>query len=435
MAHGNKSGENATKEHEATTMISGDATTPTPLARPARVAGWLLALLPVILLFSGMAATPVLILVALLAVVAQPEPWVARWQRVRTEARFALVIAGLLFAWPLLSPLWSITPAVSFETAARAVVLMVFGAVAYVFCRDHPSLTSSLARRLVITLLVAGALLVAENVLPVGPIRLVYDALGLDYAGFMNKSVNRGLAALAVLTWPAVAALHAQGRHGLALALPVLVAVPVFLMDSLSAKVALAAAIIAYLLLARVRWSVTALAVALPAFVAFWPAIFQALDQPVFAQAEVYDALPSTAQHRIEIWRFTLDRSFERPWLGWGAEAARAVPGGNVIYSGERKYMPLHPHNGALQILLEQGIVGLMLSCAALALLLDRWRALPMARDAQAAGGAAIVAYLAVGFSAFGYWASWWMAVGWLAALLWRNSSWIPDQASGMASN
>ncbi|MDX2143446.1 MAG: O-antigen ligase family protein [Rhodospirillaceae bacterium] len=401
-------------------MTAGEATTSVPSA--TRITAWLLALLPVTLLFSGMAATPVLILVAILAVAAQPEPWTARWSRLHAEARFALIMAVLLFAWPLLSPLWSITPLVSLEAATRAIALMVFGAVAYVFCRDQHSHAASLAPRLTAALLIAGALLVAEKLLPLSPIRLAYDALGLDYAGFMNKSVNRGLAALAVLTWPAVAALQARGQTVFASMLPLLMAVPIFLMDSLSAKVALAAAIVVYHVLAHARWTVTALAVALPAFVAFWPAIFQTLDQPVFARAEVYDALPDTAQHRIEIWRFTLERAAERPWLGWGAEAARAVPGGNVIYAGERKYMPLHPHNGAMQILLEQGIVGLMLSCAALALLLDRWRALAVSRAAQAAGGAAIIAYLAVGFSAFGYWASWWMALGWLSVILWRGA-------------
>jgi O-antigen ligase len=262
---------------------------------------------------------------------------------------------------------------------------------------------------------------------------LAYDALGLDYARFMDKSVNRGLAALAVLTWPAVAALEARGRRRLALALPFLMAVPIFVMDSLSAKVALVAAMVAFHLLARARWAATAMAVLLPAFVAFWPVTFQALGPPVFEMPRVYDAMPATAQHRIEIWRFTLDRAYERPWLGWGAEASRAVPGGDVKYSGERKYMPLHPHNGAMQILLEQGIIGLVLSCAALALLLDRWRALDVSRAAQAAGGALVIAYMAVGFSAFGYWASWWMALGWLAAILWRGGVTSPASSPSAA--
>ena len=40
--------------------------------------------------------------------------------------------------------------------------------------------------------------------------------------------------------------------------------------------------------------------------------------------------------------------------------------------------------------------------------------------EAKAAAAATLVAYLMIGFSAFGMWQTWWIATGWIAAVLWR---------------
>ena len=102
-------------------------------------------------------------------------------------------------------------------------------------------------------------------------------------------------------------------------------------------------------------------------------------------------------------------------------ETARHIPGGDVVYFGERKYMPLHPHNSALQVFLELGVVGFALAVTALTLSLRRWSRLQgVPAPTQAAAVAMIVAYLSIGFTAFGVWQSWWIAVGWIGAVLWR---------------
>ena len=85
---------------------------------------------------------------------------------------------------------------------------------------------------------------------------------------------------------------------------------------------------------------------------------------------------------RVAIWRFTTERVVERPWLGWGMDASRMWPG----------VIPLHPHNAALQVWLELGVVGA--ACAAVA-----------------------IAYLTIGALSFGVWQEWWLGLGVLAAV------------------
>ena len=70
--------------------------------------------------------------------------------------------------------------------------------------------------------------------------------------------------------------------------------------------------------------------------------------------------LPRSTYHRLLVWGFTADRIEERPVLGWGLNASRAVPGGAKSLDVSEPALPLHPHNAALQWRLELGILGVL---------------------------------------------------------------------------
>ncbi|TCH97046.1 hypothetical protein EJV46_17135 [Roseococcus sp. SYP-B2431] len=135
--------------------------------------------------------------------------------------------------------------------------------------------------------------------------------------------------------------------------------------------------------------------------------------------------LPPSAAHRLLIWDFVSGRIAERPLLGWGMEASRAIPGGIghasaavlaefglTAQSGwfsSAQLLPLHPHNLALQTWLELGAVGAALMALLLAMLALR-----------AEGGAASGAYaagLVIAMLSYGAWQYWWVAALLLAAV------------------
>jgi O-antigen ligase len=99
-------------------------------------------------------------------------------------------------------------------------------------------------------------------------------------------------------------------------------------------------------------------------------AIFPALPIDMDAVARIHEAVPqlaNSAVHRFAIWHFAIDRIAERPLLGWGLDASRALPGGSDLIEDPRLpelarmgglWMPLHPHNPALQWRLELGLPG-----------------------------------------------------------------------------
>ena len=137
-------------------------------------------------------------------------------------------------------------------------------------------------------------------------------------------------------------------------------------------------------------------------------------------------SLPPSAVHRLVIWDFAAARIAEKPITGWGLEASRAMPGGraqpdaatldrlNITAPAQRAFlasphvevMPLHPHNGALQLWLELGGIGALIG-AALMLALG----FAASRSAAPAVGAGMLASAAVtGMLSFGLWQAWWVA-------------------------
>jgi O-antigen ligase len=137
-------------------------------------------------------------------------------------------------------------------------------------------------------------------------------------------------------------------------------------------------------------------------------------------------SLPPSAVHRLVIWDFAAQRIAEKPITGWGLEASRAMPGGraqpdaatldrlNIRVQALRDFvtqphaelMPLHPHNGALQLWLELGGIGALIG-AALMLALG----VAASRSAAPAVGAGMLASAAVtGMLSFGLWQAWWVA-------------------------
>jgi len=117
--------------------------------------------------------------------------------------------------------------------------------------------------------------------------------------------------------------------------------------------------------------------------------------------------------HRQVIWRFTLDKLLESPWTGHGIDAINKVEGAHDPVPGlGLEYVPSHPHNWFLEIMVEVGIIGIIPFVAALSLFAGG-----LVRDYWRGGGmvplAALALFLAFWGSSlmnFSIWASWWQA-------------------------
>ncbi|MCA1907401.1 MAG: O-antigen ligase family protein [Magnetospirillum sp.] len=131
---------------------------------------------------------------------------------------------------------------------------------------------------------------------------------------------------------------------------------------------------------------------------------------------EEYRHVPHSLQHRLFIWGFTSQRVAEKPFLGWGMNSAKIIPGGDqdvTVGWGagmlQWRPLPLHPHNAVLQWWLELGMVGALIATLGVVSLISTiWRQPEQAR--RMAGAASLGAALVVSLLSFGAWQSWWLA-------------------------
>jgi O-antigen ligase len=229
---------------------------------------------------------------------------------------------------------------------------------------------------------------------------------------------------------PVLVGLSRLGDRRLAAAYLVLTTIAILETSSLSAKIALAAGLLALatvLILPRLRWialaSLGLAAVALP-----W-----VFPVPLSAEATCWlaDHKPS-ALHRLEIWSFVAEHIEQRPIAGWGLDAARRLPGGasrviiNHCDAADRpdgialssQTLPLHSHNAILQVWLELGGIGVALSFGPLTFAIwqafrrPAWRT----RPAQAMIAGTATASVSVGLVSFGIWQEWFLSGLFIAA-------------------
>lgn len=384
-----------------------------PSSLPKHLFTLALLLMPVLCVFSAMTMTALFIMLAVMALLQAPKGFFARPMEVLERHKYSLLLMGLLFDLPLISFIWSITPKDSFTCALGMVALVGGAIIAANACKVIEPPSPRVAKWFACSLLLACVLVMLEMLPEGGAVQMLLKVAGNEDIYFLDKTINRTLCALAMLVWPAMLALRNAGysKSAWLVMLPVVVA-PIFLLHSLSAKMGIVAGVAVWALVARFPQAVPrTLRFAVPAILLLWPVAFT-FGQEALTSSSFYNRLPISSQHRVEIWHFTLGKVAEKPLLGWGMNTARSIPGHAELNEHGRTNMPLHPHNSIMQLLLEQGIIGLLLNVMAVALLLRHWQQVVTTPGLREAVGASIVAYIAIGFTAFGLWQTWWAATG-----------------------
>jgi O-antigen ligase len=319
-----------------------------------------------------------------------------------SRLRHPAMLLVFLVAWGALSALWSIDPQRSLLLAARLLGLFAAGlALAAAASRI------ARPRRLLAVFLAGGALgiaLAAADRITGGHVNaLVHDR------GYLPTETNQITIALAILALPAAAAPWFRVRALAALVAVVAVAAIALSVDE-TAKLGLVLAIlVAALAYWRCRVVAGILVLASMLFVIFAP-----LTLPKFAHMprlfDAVDDFKESAGHRLLIWSFVGDRIAEHPVLGWGLDSSRAIPGGGIVIRPPHEtWLPLHPHDAALQVWLELGAVGVLPFVALLALLWYRVADAAWPRLYGAAAAGSLAAALTIGFLSYGIWQEWWL--------------------------
>jgi O-antigen ligase len=218
------------------------------------------------------------------------------------------------------------------------------------------------------------------------------------------RDVARVAYVLALLFWPAYLRLEQAGLIILAAVMAVAMVAGAYL---LNADAPFAALIVSGAVFAAVRFlGRPALLVWIGGVALYFlaaPLIVHALGHGVLIHPAAGDIRVESWAIRTDIWRFAADRILEKPFFGWGLDAARTFS----------PNIPLHTHNAAIQIWLELGAVGAAITVLFWLWLGGRIDAIE-ARDRPLAAAAAACAsaYLTIGALSFGVWQEWWLGLG-----------------------
>jgi len=219
------------------------------------------------------------------------------------------------------------------------------------------------------------------------------------------RNVGLGGYVLAVMVWPVSMLLRREGHNLLVIALVagVVGAMVLFGADAPAAALAVGLAALAAVVVYG-RPAVATLGAV---------SVFYILAAPWLVTAAIRSglmdgfkaSLPASWDARLDIWTFAAAGVAERPLLGWGLDASRTWPG----------VIPLHPHNGALQLWLELGAPGAVLAAGFVAWLYWSVAQAREGRGFMGVAAATLAAYLTIGALSFGVWQEWWLGVGAIA--------------------
>lgn len=332
------------------------------------------------------------------------------------ENKPAVVLMLLAFtAWVIVSSTWSAHPdhRQAYKLAAIVPLGLLFAAAATADSAAR-RLTSAggLAAFIVLALLVS---VEAAFGLPLN--RAAQPDLPL---GEIGRNGSRAVTIVLALTWGVAGGLLALGGQvrwlGALLVLAASAALSVQF-EQLSNAVGFGLGLIAFLsafLMPRVTIALVTGGLAL------WMLAAPFLTPLVLSNPRIVDALPLSWAARAGIWEYVCGQIMERPWIGHGLDASRAVTDRIQIRDQlDIRGVPLHPHSASLQVWFETGAVGATLAALTLAFGgCTLIRAYGVNRPAAAAACATLATLGLIANVSFGVWQEWWNTTMFIAVAL-----------------
>ncbi len=402
--------------------------------RPGHVLAMAGAIGPTLSIFAYKGLAPLFFIVAVFEL--------GLFWRVHRRLPRPSVAASLLFGafvlWGVVGTAWSLDPAASVATAGKIALMAALGLPLASAAQDLDPDRRRLAFQASLRGLVVGLVLMAIEVFFQQPIThflfAVFHITNLIYGSMLDPAAT----VLVLISAYVTGSLLEQRRFGLAFIIGGAAIALALVSQSMAAGLA---GVVAVPVFAAVYGGGRLVGRTFAGIVAVAILAAPLLPSRVLGPAKELnwsaDAIPSVYQ-RIAIWQFTEHRIDQRPVLGWGLDAARRIPGGHkgikadsldihnpvmrervtkYFDSGNIEQMPLHPHDGALQIWLEAGAIGAALTAAlvlmALVCVAERSRANPL--GAAAVFAFAMAALVVAGLS-YGIWQTWWLAILFLGA-------------------
>lgn len=388
----------------------------------ARWCGWVLAFAAVMTgLLGWLGPLGFAVLLSIVGLLCLPAFQVSEADRPAALALLVLVIwacGSILWSPYRPDPLWS----------SNAVKLVCQGLLYWAaYSAVRRAAPEGLRRAMVILMVAISALatlIIVEAVTGAALYQAVRLAIGDPIRPDLAvRNVAQGVFVLAVLWAPAALVAVRLGWWRLAVLMAAAIVAGAAGLAADAPIIALAAASAAGA--AVYRWPKRAprgLAVAAAVFFLTAPLVVWGLRaQGVYGQ--IHEMVSLSWSMRMDYWSYAVDWIGDKPLRGWGLDASRMFGPG----------IRLHPHNGALQIWLELGVIGAAAATVFWVAIFHRLER-PQGDLGAAAGAAAAVSYLTFAAVSFGVWQEWWLALGALAVVACAGAQRLPVRAAKAAT-
>ncbi len=376
--------------------------------------------IPTIAALAPLQISTVAIVAALVVIIRR---LVARGPWPFIQARISLILAAMV-GWATISSTWAIDGTLSLITAGR----LLLAASTLVILIDVASRLSAPDQKRFYRCLSAGAVIgISLTLLSIGYVHI--DTIwfqGKEMAEHELGALNRTASIIAIFAWPWSLSISRVYGNYVATAFIATVTATLYFLAPLTPLIALLVGSCAFV----VAWKATRLAkilllVVFASCILIVPFLNNLVPWIIEYLSENLSN-PINTIHRFVIWQFAAEQILERPLIGWGLDAARVFPGGNLdvflfhLPTGAAvtgPALPLHTHNAVIQIWLELGLIGI-----AFFTILFVWTINTIAHIGDRNGNSAVsIAVVATGLTisqlGFGFWQGWWLATLGLAAV------------------
>ncbi len=398
----------------------------TPLAQGLSFAGFLAPVM------GFYAPKGIVILFGLVGLVGLFSSFRLKDRRFYPPSLFVVSLTAMGF-WGVASLGWSVSFDASW-TVARSLPFMLLGGYFAIYSARH---LNARGRDLVGIAMLAGfSLGVILALIDIGTgfgiSKAIHIAkLGGDWSGEMPGFViNNGITVLSMTLWPVCIFLVNKNMSTLAIFAFVAVVIIASQGSNFAAVIAVFAGFLCFLFAYFLPRNIHKL-IAAGLIISFLgaPFVINALPDGRTVGADLPE-LSKSIYPRLVIWQYASNLVTENPLLGHGIRTSRVLnnetkpidflllKNGKVI-KGNTKAIPLHPHNGIVQMWLELGGIGALIGLSIVLCVLTGIRKSKTSSSSRAIVYAAFISSICLMSVSYGLWQSWWMGI------LWLQGAWV----------
>ncbi|ARN85206.1 O-antigen ligase family protein [Candidatus Nucleicultrix amoebiphila] len=321
----------------------------------------------------------------------------------------------ILGAYTLISALWSPWPKNVFESSLHLLPLL------FAVCIITDSTQSlRLSYNSLMVGLITLMLISVIDILSHGMITKIFTTYTVDKP-WHNSNITPTITVIFCFFWPLFSwGVTLQKKY-----LSLLLGFFVFLIPWLTPHYAGRSALILGFIVFCIVWffrrfAVICLGVVLMFYIIIAPFLSSTILQPQRWEKFLID-FRASGLHRLYIWEYVSSLISQRPLLGFGLSSSKLIPAGTNNPMGISS-LPLHPHNGALQVWLELGAIGVIIFLVFLFIILKNITCIK-SKIHQASAAAGLTTVFVFFSVSYGLWQSWWIATMGLTAFLFIQNS------------